>query len=132
MLMDYIRVVIPKDYVAKVLEREHISHTGKTKMYLDTSAKYLWPGMTEEIKRKVHERIACQRSSPALGREPLRMALEFVDRPMQSIGLDFFQKDGANYLIMMDHFLGLPYCPHFQRKHNWRYTGQNREHFWTK
>ena len=33
----------------------------------------------------------------------MRLALEYVDRPMKSIGLDFF-----HYLILMDHISGLP------------------------
>ena len=28
--------------------------------------------------------------------------------PMQSIGIDFFQRRGDHYLILMDHFSGLP------------------------
>ena len=35
----------------------------------------------------------------------MRLALEY--RPMQSIGLDFFQGHRHHYLILMDHFSGL-------------------------
>ena len=35
-------------------------------------------------------------------------ALEYVSRPMQSVGIDFFQRGGHKYLLLMDHFSGWP------------------------
>ena len=31
-----------------------------------------------------------------------------LDRPMQSVGLHFFQRGSTHYLILIDHFSGLP------------------------
>ena len=41
-------------------------------------------------------------------REPIRPALEYVSRPMQAVGIDFFQMKSKKYLILVDHFSGLP------------------------
>ena len=108
MLRNSTRIVIPDQFRVVVLEREHISHAGTTKMYEDIGAKYLWPGMAEDIKRKGQECIVCQEHENSHRREPMKLALEFVDWPMQSIGHDFFQRYRAHYFIMMDRFSGLP------------------------
>ena len=41
-------------------------------------------------------------------RDPRRPALEYVSRPMQAIGIDFFKRNGNKYLLLMDHFSGMP------------------------
>ena len=51
----------------------------------------------------------CQLHSRAQSREPHRPALEYVSRPMQAIGIDFFERHGIKYLLLMDHFSGLPF-----------------------
>ena len=40
-------------------------------------------------------------------RDPHRPALEYVSRPMQAIGIDFFERHGNKYLLLMDHFSGM-------------------------
>ena len=41
-------------------------------------------------------------------RDPHRLSLKYVSRPMQAIGIDFFERGGHKYLLMMDHFSGMP------------------------
>ena len=40
--------------------------------------------------------------------DPHRPSLEYGSRPMQAVGIDFFQRGGHKYLLHMDHFLGMP------------------------
>ena len=60
------------------------------------------------MKQLVEECRACQTHGNSQKSEPQRPALEYMDRPMQSIGLDFFHWKAKYYIILMDHFSGLP------------------------
>ena len=40
-------------------------------------------------------------------RDPHRPAFEYMSRPMQAIGIDFFERYGIKYLLLMDHFSGM-------------------------
>ena len=91
-LLDYTCIVIPKAFRAEVLAREHLSHAGRSKTILDIAAKYYWPGLEKDMKQLVEECTACQTHGCSQKREPKRPALEYVYRPMQSIGLDFFHQ----------------------------------------
>ena len=31
-----------------------------------------------------------------------------MSQPMQAVGIDFFRRGGHKYLLLMDHFLGMP------------------------
>ena len=61
-------------------------------MYLDIVEKYFYPGLEKDVKRVVEECVACQTHGSSQRSEPLRLALEYIDRPMHIIGLDFFQR----------------------------------------
>ena len=37
-----------------------------------------------------------------------RPALGYVSRPIQAIGIDFLKRNGKKYLLLMDHFSGMP------------------------
>ena len=53
-------------------------------------AKYFWPGIEADMKRIVEACEPCQLHQRAQQREPNRPALEYVSRPMQSMGINFF------------------------------------------
>ena len=111
MLMDQSRIVVPRamrQMRQKLMDREHLAHTGQTKMSASIRAKYFWPGIDRDVKRMVEACEPCQLHMRGQTREPIRPALEYVSRPMQAIGIDFFQKKGTKYLLLVDHFSGLP------------------------
>ena len=41
-------------------------------------------------------------------RDPHRLSLEYMSRPMQAIGINFFQRGGHKYLLRIDYFSGMP------------------------
>ena len=108
MLMDQTRIVVPKVMIQKLMEREHLSHQGQSKMDASIRAKYFWPGIESDVKKLVETCEPCQLHMRGQTGEPIRPALKYVSRPMQAIGIDFFQKKGTKYLILVDHFSGLP------------------------
>ena len=42
---------------------------------------------------------ACQMHRSSQQRKPNRLTLEYVDCPMQCVGIDFFERKGAKYLF---------------------------------
>ena len=94
-----------------LMDREHLAHSGIIKMQNSIKAKYFWPGMEANVKRVVEACKPCQLHSRAQRREPHRPALDYMSRPMQAVGIDFFKRHGSKYLLLMDHFSGMPmYC----------------------
>ena len=108
LLMDQTRIVVPLTMRKKLLEREHLAHSGVTKMSNRIEAKYFWPGIEADVKRMVEACESCQLHQRAQRREPNRPALEHVSLPMQAIGIDFLERLGCKYLLLMDHFSRLP------------------------
>mgnify|MGYP007123546994 CR=1 FL=1 len=47
-------------------------------------AKYFWPGLEKDVKPVVEECAACQTHGSSQKSESLRLALDYVNRPMQS------------------------------------------------
>ena len=60
------------------------------------------------MKRIVEAREPYQLHQRAQQREPNRPALEYVSRPMQAVGIDFFERYGRKYFLLIDYFSGLP------------------------
>ena len=60
------------------------------------------------MRRIVEACKACQFDMRSQAQDPHRPALEYVSRPMQSVGNDFFQRGGHKYLPLMDRFSGMP------------------------
>ena len=90
LLMDQTRIVVPLALRKKLVGREHMAHSGVTRMRNSIRAKYFWPGIEADIKRLVEACKPCQLQQRAQRREPNRPVLEHVSRPMQARGIDFF------------------------------------------
>ena len=58
--------------------------------------KFFWPDIKRDVKKTVAAYLACQIHDPSQQREPNRLALQYVDNPMQSVGIDFFEMRGRS------------------------------------
>ena len=108
LLMDQTRIVVPGSMRKRLMDREHLAHPGVNKMLASLRAKYFWPGIEGDVKRIVEGCEACQLHMRSQARDPHRLSLERVSRPMQAVGIDFFDRGGHKYLLLMDHFSGMP------------------------
>ena len=108
MLMDQTRIVVPHTMQQRLLEMEHLAHSGILNMSNSIRTKYFWPGIEADVKGMMEACKPCQLHQRAQRRELNRPALEHESRPMRAIGIDFFERYGSKYLLLMDHFLGLP------------------------
>ena len=108
LLMNQTRIVVPDAVRKRLMDREHLAHPGINKMLASLRAKYFWPGIEGDVKRVVEGCEPCQLHMNSQARDPHRLTLEHVSRPMQAIGVDFFERGGHKYLLLMDHFSGMP------------------------
>ena len=103
LLRDQTRIVVPEAVRKRLMDREHLAHPGINKMLASLRAKYFWPGIEGDVKRVVEGCEPCQLHRNSQARDPHRPALEYVIRPIQAIGIDFFERGGHKY-----HFSGMP------------------------
>ena len=108
MLMDQTRSVVPKAMRKRLMDRDHLAHPGINKMVAGLRAKYFWPGIEKNVRRVVEGCKPCQVHMNSQASDPHRLTLKYVSRPMQAIGINFLERGGHKYLLLMDHFSGMP------------------------
>ena len=96
------RVFIPELEREKVLREVHEGHQGETKCIRRAAEVIWWPGMSRDIREMVKECIKCEefRRKP---REPL-LSTPLPEKPWWRIAIDLFEKDGLNYLVVVDYY----------------------------
>ena len=60
MLKDQTRIVVPQAMRKTLLEREHLAHSGITRMSNSIRANYFWPGFEGDVKKMVESCEPCQ------------------------------------------------------------------------
>ena len=58
-LMDQTMMVVPHSMRKKLMDKEHMGHTGITKMQMTIRAKYFWSGIEADMKRLVEAWEPC-------------------------------------------------------------------------
>ncbi|XP_042146269.1 uncharacterized protein K02A2.6-like [Ixodes scapularis] len=96
------RVIIPEQARDQVLELLHTTHPGIVRMKALARSTVWWPGIDQDIERKVRTCLPCQETRP----QPARARLhpwEFARNPWSRIHIDFagpFQ--GKVFLLVVD------------------------------
>ena len=98
MLLDATRLVVPEALREQLTIQAHVGHQGVNKMCMDMAAKYFWPSYKTTIAEVCASCDSCQQHSPSQQAQPLCLALEHVNRPMTSVGLDLFTWKGSKHL----------------------------------
>ncbi len=82
------RVIIPKQFRARILEELHTGHPGIVRMKSLARFHVWWPGLDKDIADNVHDCVPCQsvRNKPA--QAPLQ-PWQWPKRPWQRIHVDF-------------------------------------------
>jgi len=108
LVLDGVRVVVPRGVRPKILDLLHLPHAGLVKTRQSARQLYYWPGMSAAIADKVE---GCETCVAALPSKPLAQALPptTASRAMQAVGMDLFQAEGKDYLIMVDRYSGFPF-----------------------
>lgn len=99
------RVVIPSVYREKVLQMLHEGHPGINRIKLLARGCVWWPNIDSQLENLVTSCTVCQASRPAQKKKTnavWNQASVFFER----VHIDFFDKDGAKFLILVDAYSG--------------------------
>ena len=102
-------VVIPRELRNFVLQRIHDGHLGQTKCLERARGNVFWPGITADIKQLVDNCQPCQifqHRNPCHKEDALEH--ERPEEPWTKIGMDIFQLNAQNYLLLVDYTSNYP------------------------
>ncbi|CAB0019152.1 unnamed protein product [Nesidiocoris tenuis] len=96
------RIVVPRTLRPTVLGKLHDGHLGITKCQGIAKETVWWPGINEDIRRKVTECFTCvkTRNNPT---SPM-ISTDFPALPWSMVGLDLFSFNQQNYLALQDYY----------------------------
>ncbi|XP_018374455.1 PREDICTED: uncharacterized protein K02A2.6-like [Trachymyrmex cornetzi] len=104
------RVHIPKGLREEVLKRIHQGHLGEKKCLGRARQAVWWPGISTDVKAKCTNCNTCLEYRPQI-REPL-ITVEPPERLWQEVAVDFCDRDGRQYLVLVDCFSRYPEVVH--------------------
>jgi hypothetical protein len=93
-LLDHIRIVIPRAERQNILSLLHKGHGGIVKTRKLASSLYYWPGMNSAIKNMIDCCQPCQELRPSQAPEPL--ISRSVESPMESVSMDLGFNSGQD------------------------------------
>lgn len=95
------RVVIPHILQGYVLALLHAEHPGTVRMKMLARGLVWWPGLDADIENVVKNCNICQAMQSSMPRAPLE-PWPFPARCWQRVHVDFFEHEGASYLLYVD------------------------------
>ena len=101
------RVVIPRMLRREILEGLHAGHQGVVSMRARAANCVFWPGIDRAIQDVRNRCKTCDYIAPSQANEP-SITAEPPVYPFQKICTDYFQLDGATYLVIVDRYSGWP------------------------
>ena len=97
------RLIVPTSLRKEMLEKLHGSHLGIEKCKLRARDVLYWPGMNDHLAQYVASCETCQTFRNAQQKEPLK-SHPVPDRPWQKVGMDLFDFESKDYLVIGDYF----------------------------
>ncbi|XP_014663369.1 PREDICTED: uncharacterized protein K02A2.6-like [Priapulus caudatus] len=94
------QVIVPQSMRTDILQQLHSGHQGIEKMRLLARQSVYWPNINRNIDELVRKCKQCQEHIPQQRREPL-LPHEIPITPWTKIGIDLFELDRVQYLIMV-------------------------------
>ena len=96
------RIVIPSAMRLDVLDRLHEAHMGINKCRERAKQAVWWPGLSKQIQDMVENCKVCLKHK--VNRPEPLSPTPFPERPWQELGMDFFQCQSLDYLIVLDYY----------------------------
>ena len=99
------KIIIPKAMQPEMLKLIHRSHLGIAKSLSRARDIMYWPGMASQIQDIVSSCVTCNAHQRRNQKEPL-MPHSVPDRPWSKLGVDIFELQGQQYLVIVDYYSG--------------------------
>jgi len=96
-----LRVIVPEVYHERILEELHCAHPGMVRMKELARSYVWWPRIDYAIEQMVRGCAGCQKTKTLPSVAPT-MPWVWPSAPWVRIHIDFAEKDGRHYLIIMD------------------------------
>jgi len=100
-LMWGLRVIVPGTLRQQILKELHCAHPGMVRMKEVARSHVWWPNMDREIEELVRACTGCQKTKATPTVAPL-MPWVWPSVPWYRIHIDFAEKDGRHYLLIID------------------------------
>lgn len=100
-LMWGLRVIVPSKLQSRILDELHVAHPGMVRMKEVARSHVWWPNIDREIEELVRGCTGCQQVKSAPAVAPV-MPWIWPSIPWYRIHVDFAEKEGRHYLIVMD------------------------------
>jgi transposase InsO family protein len=102
------QVMIPSSMQQYILTALHAGHQGRDKCRLRAKTSVYWNGMNKDIETFVADCAICQEHASSQQSEPL-LQKDIPPRPWHTLSADFFDLDGEEYLLLVDHYTKFPF-----------------------
>ncbi|KAI5621586.1 hypothetical protein C0J50_18855 [Silurus asotus] len=102
LLLNGLRIVIPKSLQADILGKLHEGHLGITKCRERAKQSVWWSGLSKDLTKIIGNCDTCAREK--INFKETLMPTDFPTRPWSMVGADLFQKDNKHYLVIVDYF----------------------------
>ena len=102
LLMRGNRVIVPHSMRMDMKEKIHSSHVGIEACLRRARECLFWPNMSVEIKDYVSQFEVCAKFSENQQKETI-MCHDLPDRPWSKVGVDLFELEGSNYVVVVDY-----------------------------
>ena len=101
------RLIVPESMRNRALQTIHAGHFGQEKMQLRARESVFWPKITADILQTAQTCTVCQTFSRSQQRETL-IPHEVPQGPWEKLGIDFFEFNSCNYLMIADYYSRFP------------------------
>ena len=110
-LCDSSKIVIPSNFIKRILSWLHTGHTGFQKTLALAKSMYFWHGMNNDIKTFVNACKECQILKPSIQKITMLKSQSYEEeRPMETVGTDLFSYKGKDYIVLVDRYSGFILC----------------------
>lgn len=101
------KIIIPKAWQNKILDDLHTGHLGIKKCISRAKCAVYWHNINVDIENLISRCEICNKFANSKTREPM-IAHEIIKKPWQKVGMDIFELNGVNYLIVVDYYSKFP------------------------
>lgn len=110
LVIDYHKILVPKEYIPKVIKQLHLAHASDSTMYMQCKGSYYWPNMNNQLTEVYRSSQSCHLYSRQKTKDKLRM--DYSDRsallPWEEVCVDIGQFRGQKYMIAVDRASSYP------------------------